>query len=171
MATNKDNEDMKKLIKAWEASKKFKALQVELDKLRKQYADFTTLSTEDINNYLSKCEVSKEQLELIIENDKALATMDAEVNFIEQLHGYRNLTKDQFLVKLQRSLVIFYISLLGYQRVENYEMCSLIQKVIDIQVRLQTRIMQELFICEDEDFEYIRMVQERIIQVILLDKQ
>lgn len=166
-----NNEDMKKLINAWESSKKFKSLQIELDKLKKQYADFTTLSNQDINKYLERIEISKEKLQGIIDDEKNIEFENDDFNFLEKLQAYKKLNKEQFFTKYQKSLVIFYISLLGYQRVENYEMCALIKKVIDIQVRLQTRIMEELFACESEDYEYIKMVQERIIQVILLDKQ
>lgn len=166
-----NNEDMKKLINAWESSKKFKSLQIELDKLKKQYADFTTLSNEDINKYLERIEISKEKLQGIIDDEKNIEFENDDFNFLEKLQAYKKLNKEQFFTKYQRSLVIFYISLLGYQRVENYEMCALIKKVIEIQIKLQTRIMKELFVCEKEDFDYLSLVQEKIIQTILLDKQ
>lgn len=167
----KDKDEMKNFIKAWEESKKFRLLQSELEKVRKKYADFTLLSNPEIEKYLSQIEVTREQLEKIIANDKEMQDANDEFNWIEKLSGYKNLTKDQFFVKFQRSLVIFYIALLGYQKVENYEICALVQKVIDIQVKLQTKIMNELFACTEDDFAHIKLVQDRIIQTILIDKQ
>ena len=93
-----NNEDMKKLINAWESSKKFKSLQIELDKLKKQYADFTTLSNQDINKYLERIEISKEKLQGIIDDEKNIEFENDDFNFLEKLQAYKKLNKEQEII-------------------------------------------------------------------------
>ena len=95
-----NNEDMKKLINAWESSKKFKSLQIELDKLKKQYADFTTLSNQDINKYLERIEISKEKLQGIIDDEKNIEFENDDFNFLEKLQAYKKLNKEQKIDKI-----------------------------------------------------------------------
>lgn len=122
---------MKKLIEAWEKSKKNAQFQSELEKKRKHKIEMILSLKQKIkmeNLY------TKQELEEIIDSIIELQDEDLrdDLGWITEVKCSR-MTKDELFMQYISTVATWFLYLSIYEKKEDYELCSKINKAIQIE--------------------------------------
>ena len=134
-----EKDNWKKIIDAWEKSRKLQELKVKL-KSRRMY----TLSKKELEGMIESivdCYI------LDNEDKEAFDWLDPEMLNVS--------VKDDIIRSLIQTLIKWNFYLIQYENTQDYEFCAKIRDVITVEINECIRIIESYYILEDGDFELI----------------
>lgn len=167
----KEKKEMENLIRNWMTSKKYSEIRKELDKKREELKNIMNLDKNKVLLYFKDNGLNKEEIikmaNDIIEYDSLSEEDKAEFIWITD-NIYSIKTKDEIYFDFLRAIITWYTYILIYQKIEDYETCALLKKVVEIEKREVIRNISNYFTFESEDEELIKQIEEEVIKKMLL---
>lgn len=170
MASKKDNDDMKRHIQNWMASKKYAQVQKELEERRNKLTEIMEYDKEKLIEYMNSYGVAKNKLSELVNQiiEQEATPANSEFNWFNE--SYMSATsKTKLLSRFTYNLMTWYTYVLIYQRLEDYEFCAKLKQVIDIDKK---ELLETIDIkyggLDADDLEIIQGLEQEIITKTLL---
>lgn len=151
---------MKKLIEAWEKSKKNTQFQAELEQNRKKNIEMILSLRTKINEVGTF--YTRKELEDILNEILAIdrTTINEDIGWITEI-SCSKVTKDELFIQFISTIATWYMYLGHYERKEDYELCAKILDVLAIERQEFIDILMAKYGEINEiDIEYIDLIFE-----------
>jgi hypothetical protein len=167
---SKDSEEMKRYIQNWITSKKY--LDIKKD-LKERAEAIVNLTKDELVEHVQTFGKTREELikitQDIIDYDKLDDEEKDDISWINQSILELGMTsKDDLYKDFVKNMISWHTYMLIYQNKEEYEICSLLLKVIKIETKEFVYMLKLNFEFEADDEIMIAEIEDHIKQKILL---
>lgn len=168
---SKDSEEMKRYIQNWITSKKYLDIKKEL---KERAEAIVNLTKDELVEHVQTFGKTREELikitQDIIEYDKLDDEEKDDISWINQsILDVGMATKDDLYKDFVKNMISWHTYMLIYQNKEEYEICTLLLKVIKIETKEFIYMLKLNFEFEADDEIMIAEIEEHIKQKILLN--